>query len=164
MAYTVLWCSKVLYGSYCAVVRKWLLLHTLVLWGMVWFILQVGAVRYGMVDTVLGLPLTWASSNPNYSTHYCSCEPTFLWSPSWSIWQEWWWWRPWLWWGLVFKALECRFQTVSLFIPIWFQIYCPIKHKLVWQSNHVKNSHWSSTRTDFCSHGVLKNMQNQKKG
>lgn len=110
-----------------------------------------------------GFPLTWASSNPIYSIHYWLCECTFLSWPSWWIWGGWWWEWWWCWGGeLVFKAIECRFQTVSLFIPIWFQIYCPIKHKLVWQSNHVKNSHWSSTRTDFCSHGVLQKYAKSK--
>ena len=89
-----------------------------------------------------GFLLTWASSNPNYSIHYCLCEHTFLPWPSWWIWELRWGWEWWWCWGgeLVLKAIECRFQTVSLFIPIWFQIYCPIKHKLVWQSNHVKKS------------------------
>ena len=111
-------------------------------WGLEWLILSCGAKRYFMDHTSYWYgavmvwygwyKCTWSSSNPNYSIHYWPCERTILW---W-LWEEWW--RPW--WGVVFEATECRFQTVSLFIPIWFKIYCSIKSKLVRQSNHVENS------------------------
>ena len=70
-ACTVQWCRIAHYGSYFSV---W--------YWEVWYILRGSAVRYELVETLLGLPLTWASSDSNYSTHYC--EHTFLWSPSWS--------------------------------------------------------------------------------